>query len=357
MAGNNLFITSSSSINRVMNINKLHIPQPISAGVILSYKCSSECKHCMYACSPRWRSNWLTRGDVELILRQLATRIKPSPYGSESVGVNYGLHFTGGEPFLNYDLLLDAVKIADELKIPSTFVETNCFWCIDDEQVDEKLTALKQAGLKGILISVNPFILEQVPFERIERAVRISEKIFGDNTMIYQDIYYNQFRRMGLKNTLDFDQYLKENAWTLHYSELLPMGRACYKLNRLFAKHPAKAFFNESCLSELSRNWHVHIDNYFNYMTGYCGGISLGDARDLGSLMKGIDLQDKPILRALVSSIKNLYEFAVKEFNYKEREEGYISKCHLCIDIRRHIVQQTDEFKELQPRELYFHLE
>ncbi|MBO3799945.1 MAG: hypothetical protein FGF52_02665 [Candidatus Brockarchaeota archaeon] len=341
-----------------MDINRLYIPDPVSAGIILSYKCNSKCKHCMYACSPLWKADWLAKEDIRLILKQLALRIKPSPYGSESIGVNYGLHFTGGEPFLNYDLLLDAVKTANDLGIPSTFVETNCFWCVDDEQVSEKLTALKKAGLKGILISVNPFILEQVPFERVERAVRISEKVFGNNTIIYQGIYYHRFKKLGINGTITLDQYLKIDGWALQYSELLPMGRACYKLKHLFVKHPAKTFFNESCISELTRNWHVHIDNYFNYMTGYCGGISLGDARNLDDLVReGVSLDDRPILRALVTSIESLYEFAVKEFNYRENEEGYISKCHLCIDIRRHIIQQTNEFKELQPRELYYNLE
>ncbi|MEM2146971.1 MAG: radical SAM protein [Candidatus Jordarchaeaceae archaeon] len=341
-----------------MSANRLRIPDPVSAGIILSYKCNSECKHCMYACSPLWRADWLAREDIRLILRQLTPRIKPSPHGPESIGVNYGLHFTGGEPFLNYDLLLDAVKIANDFGIPSTFVETNCFWCVDDKQVSEKLIALKQAGLKGILISVNPFILEQVPFERVERAIRISEKVFGENTIIYQEIYYRRFKKLGIKGTLALDQYLKIDEWALRYSELLPMGRACYKLKHLFMKRPAKTFFNESCISELTRNWHIHIDNYFNYMTGYCGGISLGDAKNLDALTrKGIDLEDKPVLRTLVTSIGSLYEFAVKEFNYRENEGGYVSKCHLCIDIRRHIVQQTSEFKELQPKELYSHLE
>ncbi|MEM2685430.1 MAG: hypothetical protein QXH61_08350 [Candidatus Nezhaarchaeales archaeon] len=32
------------------------------------------------------------------------------------------------------------------------------------------------------------------------------------------------------------------------------------------------------------------------------------------------------------------------------------SKCHPCIDIRRHIAQQTDRFKELKPKEFYYHL-
>ncbi|MEM2941141.1 MAG: radical SAM protein [Thermoproteota archaeon] len=338
-------------------MNRLHIPEPISAGLILSYKCGGTCKHCMYACSPFWRADWLTKNDVELILKQLAPRIKPSPYGREDVSVNHGLHFTGGEPFLNFNLLLDAVKIANRLKIPSTFVETNCFWCTSEEHVKEKLTVLKEAGLKGILISVNPFILEQVPFEQTERAIRIGREVFGENAMIYQETYYRRFKSLNIKGTLTLEKYLEKDKEALRYAELLPMGRACYKLKNLFVKHPAEEFFNESCIRELTRNWHIHIDNYFNYMTGYCGGISLGDARDISSLTQGITLQDKPILRALTTSIRSLYDFAVKEFSYKEKDEGYISKCHLCIDIRRHIVQQTDRLKELQPRELYEYLE
>ncbi|MEM2612323.1 MAG: radical SAM protein [Thermoproteota archaeon] len=336
---------------------RLYVKKPISAGLILSYKCTSKCKHCMYACSPKWKPDWITKGDVEKILRKLSSSLMPSPRGPEHIGVNYGLHFTGGEPFLNFDLLLECVRIADELKIPSTFVETNCFWCVDDESTKGKLKALKETGLKGILISVNPFVVEYVPFERIERAVRISREVFNNNIIVYQEIYYRQFKNIGMRDIIAFNQYLDEYDWALHYSELLPMGRACYELKDLFMKYPARAFFDESCVSELTRNWHVHVDNYFNYMTGYCGGISLGDVRDLDTMIReGVSLEDKPVLRALVTNIKSLYEFAVKEFNYEENDEGYISKCHLCIDIRRHIVQQTDEFKELQPRELYYNL-
>lgn len=32
------------------------------------------------------------------------------------------------------------------------------------------------------------------------------------------------------------------------------------------------------CLEELTRPWHVHIDNYCNYMTGYCGGLTHNDS-------------------------------------------------------------------------------
>ena len=338
-------------------MNKLYIPEPVSGGILLSYKCTSECKHCMYACSPKWRGDWISEENLEKVLIQLSGKIKRNVFGSDSVGINSGLHFTGGEPFLNFELLLKAVEMAHKLGIPSTFVETNCFWCIDEETAREKLTQLKDAGLKGILISVNPFILEQIPFERTQRAIKVSEKIFGRNLMVYQEIYYNHFQRLGLESTLNFEEYLKIDPGSLSYAELIPMGRASYKLGHIYKKYAAKHFFRESCREELTRNWHIHIDNYCNYMSGYCGGISLGDARDLNSIYsEGINLEEHPVLDALATSLERLYEFGVKEFDYKGQSEGYVSKCHLCVDIRKHITQETDKFKELNPKEFYYHL-
>jgi len=338
----------------------LRVPEPFSGGVFLTYKCSSRCKHCIYACSPSWKADWLSRGDAEKALYNLSKAFrKRYPESFTEVGVNLGLHFTGGEPFLNFNLLLDLVKMASKLKMPSMFVETNCFWAVTDETAEEKLLQLKEAGLHGILISVNPFILEHVPFERTLRAIRAAEKIFGGNVMIYQEYFRHQIERLGVHGTMQLKDYLdRTGAAGLYYAELLPMGRACYELGHLFRRYPAEKFFNESCMEELTRPWHVHIDNYCNYITGYCGGISLGDARNLDAICSGIDLDDHPILARLVSErgIKRLYTFGVEEFGYRESRSGYISKCHLCVDIRRHISEQTDEFRELRPREFYRNL-
>jgi len=341
-------------------MTKVYPPKPTSCGIFLSYKCNSKCRHCMYACSPNWSGDWISEGDLKRILSQLSDAIIPAPGGESSVGVNYGLHFTGGEPFLNYQLLLRAVEIADEYGIPSTFVETNSFWCVNREASEEKLRRLKEAGLRGILISVNPFLVEYVPFERIDLAVELGMKIFEENTMIYQIQFYNQFKRIGLRGTMSFENYLETLGMEgLRWVELIPMGRACYQLRNLFQKYPAKYFLDENCRSSLLRNWHAHIDNYGNYITGYCGGISLGDARKLNELLEnGIDLDERPILKMLIQGcLGDFYEFAVREFNYVERSDGYVSKCDLCLDIRRHIALQTDEFPELAPREFYINLE
>lgn len=332
----------------------LTIPKPYSAGIFLTYKCTSACKHCMYACSPHWDADWLSVKDAETILYQLAETLRGKYPFPGRIGVNEGIHFSGGEPFLNFDLLLHLTEIAERLGIPATFVETNGFWCTDDETAWERLTALRHAGLDGILISANPFILEHVPFERTQRAVRIAQEIFEDHVIVYQPFFFEQFRRLALKGTLAFEDYVRVAGHGLQYVELFASGRAPYKLAHLYEHYPAGRFFGVSCRWELIRDWHVHVDNYGHFIPGYCGGLSLGDARDLQALCRGVELEERPVLKALLTDLKALYDLG-KEFGYRERK-GYVSKCHLCVDVRRHLAL-AGEFKELEPRAFYERLE
>lgn len=126
-------------------MENLCIEKPFSGGILFSYKCTSECEHCMYASSPSWKNDWISEKDAGRILTELSGRIQESPFGPNRVGVNWGLHFTGGEPFLNFDLLLKLTRMADELRISSTFVETNSFWCTDDKITRRKLVELRDS--------------------------------------------------------------------------------------------------------------------------------------------------------------------------------------------------------------------
>ena len=338
-------------------MEKVRLPQPISAGLMLSYQCNAKCRHCMYACSPRWKE-WISEEELNVLLNKIASKIKPSPGGKSTVSLNYGLHFTGGEPFLNFDLLLKAVEIAHLLNIPSTFVETNCYWCRDDRVTREKLEALKESGLEGILVSVNPFYLEYVPFERTERCIRVASEVFAQNTMVYQQEYYYRFKELGIKAKLPVEKYLKLEGTDLARGvELFLMGRAPYRLHRFYTKHPPDYFLEEPCIPPLVRNWHNHFDNYGNWLPGYCGGISLGNWHDLDLLLEqGLDLNNHPVLGFLINQdFKGLLHYA-RDFSYEELKEGYISKCHLCVDIRKYLVTKQ-EFKELKPKEFYFQLE
>lgn len=339
------------------------VPKPFSGGLILSYKCSAECRHCIYACSQKWSADWISPEDLEKILRQLSGRIISSTHGPRATGLNHGLHFTGGEPFLNFELLCQAVEMADAFHIPSTFVETNCFWAVDDRTTREKLKLLKKKGMKGIMISVNPFYLEYVPFARTDRAIRIGHDIFGGNVMVYQLEYYRRFRDWGIQDTVPFEEYLRleRREDLLRYVEFFVMGRAPYSLRKVLrdsvTEHQAEYYFQERCITPFLRGWHNHFDNYGNYIPGFCGGISFGDCRELDALLKdGIDIAQHPVLGFLMDDdFGGLFRFA-RGYGFHESPEGYLSKCHLCMDMRRHLSLHGD-FRELRPKEFYRHLE
>jgi hypothetical protein len=312
----------------------------------------------MYACGPRWPADWIGEADLERGLAQLAHTIQPAPWGADTVSLNHGLHFTGGEPFLNVELLLRAVELAEEAGIPSTFVETNCFWCTADDSTRDKLSALRAAGLRGIMISVNPFYAEYVAFERTERCIRTSLEVFPEhNIFVYQQEYWREFRRMGLAGRLPLAEYIERtgNRQFVRRTEMFLMGRAATALRDAYAKHPAKRFLDVPCAPAPLRPWHNHFDHYGNFMPGYCGGLSLGDWREMDRLLaEGVDTEERPILARLVrGDMAGCLRFA-EEWGYEERTEGYVSKCDLCLDLRRFLVAHGD-FPELAPREFYEH--
>lgn len=330
------------------------VPPPSSGGIILSYQCSNRCRHCLYACSPAWR-DWATADNLEAILQGVA---KHSHYLT-------GLHIAGGEPLLRPDIVLATVKKAIELSIPLDYVETNGFWCWDDGKTESVFNDLFQAGLPGILVSVSPFHQEFIPMERVNRAISIGQKIFGSNRVfIYTRYFYEQFSEIPDNQPLPFDEYLNaigedkaSYSFATEYS-LIPNGRAATCLSRLYEHHPASHFFGGTCEPELSSPHHIHVDLYGNYIAGLCAGISLGDIRQSDQLFNGVDLAKRPILAALIQGgIQALYESAVQQFGYKESSLGYIAKCHLCLDIRRHLVQSEINSPELAPIQFYNDLE
>jgi hypothetical protein len=263
---------------------------------------------------------------------------------------------------MNFDLLCNAVELAEGFGIGSTFVETNCFWCVNDKVTEEKLSLLKDKGLKGILISVNPFYLEYVPFEYTERAVRIALEVFRSNVIIYQYEYFQRFLRLGIRGKMPLEEYLKNEGKEslLRNVEFFISGRAAYGLARrmgdFFPRYPARRFIREACVPAFLRSWHNHFDGEGNFIPGFCGGITLGDCRKLLTLVRdGIELSEYAVLPFLVNDdFQGFLDFAHGN-GYRELSEGYLSKCHLCIDLRKHLAQ-AGEFKELKPAAFYRHL-
>ena len=67
-----------------------------------------------------------------------------------------------------------------------------------------------------------------------------------------------------------------------------------------------------------------------------------------------MDRDDFPTIISVLTEYGpyGLFEAAVLEYNYKPLQDGYIGKCHLCVDVRHHL-SKAGNFPELRPEKFY----
>lgn len=320
-----------------------------SFGLILSYKCSSRCRHCLYCCSSKW-GGWMEPALIEGIfkgIRECGSRVR-------------GVHLAGGEAFLSFPLLLEAVGVAKRLRVPIDYVETNGHWFTTRDDAVDKLRALKAAGLNCIMVSASPQHAEYIPFSKTLGAIEACREVFGSSGMfVWLPEFMRELAGMGLEGTLPWDDYARTfgeqraRQAATYGGQLVPGGRAGFRQAGLLDTRPAADWFGEDCEDELLHSSHGHYDLYGNILPSSCSGLTLGDAHDLPALCRDFTLDTRPIMRELVErGVAGLYELAEAEWGY-EPLPGYAGKCHLCMDIRRHIVASGGDFQELAPRMLY----
>jgi hypothetical protein len=115
-----------------------------------------------------------------------------------------------------------------------------------------------------------------------------------------------------------------------------------------------EAFRDECCQREILYAHHSHFDLYGNFISGFCGGLTVGDWHELPELLDHFRAGDYPELIAILveEGPYGLYTLAHSTYGYQPPADGFAGKCHLCVDVRRHLVRQGD-FPELKPREFY----
>ncbi|UCF60158.1 MAG: hypothetical protein JSV37_10355 [Anaerolineaceae bacterium] len=273
------------------------------------------------------------------------------------------VHFTGGEPFLQFELLLDGVHWAVERGIVN-YVETSASWCIDDEEVHRRFVTLREAGLEAILISCSPFHAEKIPPARTLRAVQASLEVFGTRgTIVYLPEYLKIIQLFDIDRPTPLSHYeetfgVDEAGRVLWQGYgIISGGRAGYKLGHLIPKYPAESFAETNCMLDLLYAHHSHFDLYGNYISGFCGGLTIGSWRELHQVFEDFRAgRYPPLIEILIArGPYGLAQMAREDYGYQPNPAGYTGKCHLCVDVRRHMVR-TGDFFELSPLPFYDHL-
>lgn len=95
---------------------------------------------------------------------------------ARSLGARW-VSFTGGEPFLEFSLMLAMVRYASEKGFYTEAV-TNCGWAETGENATQFLRSLAVAGLTALNMSVDDFHQTYIPLKRVMNCFN-SAKIMG----------------------------------------------------------------------------------------------------------------------------------------------------------------------------------
>lgn len=327
-----------------MRAGSLTIPRLHAGGLNLGYRCSSRCRHCLYACGPH-RDDGLPAGPeaVREILDELESR---APGAS--------LHIGGGEPFLDLDLLCSVLEDLRGRRLGLEYVETNASWARSEDGARETLAGLRSLGLGALLVSASHFHAEFVKPSKTLTLIRLAHEVLG-GVIVWLPDFIRDLASLDQDRRIDLDALIEERGPRfglevgMRYG-VIPGGRGGRFLASQGHRLPwEQAARRSSCLSRLENTTHFHVDLAGNYVPGLCGGIVL----PLSLVPGDVPLGRFPILeRILAGGLDGLAGLAISEYGFEPDPEGYAGACDLCTHIRIHL-HPRDTFEELGPPGFY----
>jgi MoaA/NifB/PqqE/SkfB family radical SAM enzyme len=286
-----------------MKLSGLHL--------LLTYQCNFECDHCFVWGSP-FQAGVMTLKDIREILRQ-----------AQETGTIESIYFEGGEPFLYYPILVQAIREAEQQGFQVGIV-SNSFWATSLEDALEWLRPL--AGLVSDLsVSSDLYHYSQEQSQQAENA-RLAAEGLGipmGTLSVAQPEAVNAVEAVG---------QLPQGGSAVMYR-----GRAAAKLASRSKGSPWEQF--TACPHEDLRDpGRMHLDPFGNLHI--CQGISLGNLfhTPLKTICETYDPEEHPVIGPLLrggpAELAKVHDLAPEETAL------YADACHLCYETRRSLRKQ-----------------
>lgn len=321
------------------------IDKLISGGLMTNYQCTVSCAHCRHKASPQRNGGFITEEMTSKILGKL-----------EALGCN-SLHIEGGEPFIFPEELIRTVKQINDSSITLEHIVTNCSWYKNQKDTLAIFKKLKQHGLRRLLLKVGPFQNENIPLKKVQNIAQCAE-LSGINIIIWDNEVYPDVAMFDNTKTHSLNKYIK--TFGENYMKKLAecfnvtfAGRTFNAYEKYLNKYTVTDILrqNQGCTHDFPTETHFHVDLKGNFIFSHTNGVTI-NVDDLG---KEIDPKKYPYLAILINGgVESLLKLAKSVYNYQPKPE-YLSKCHLCYDIRSFLVTVKNiDSPDLQPREFYF---
>jgi len=244
----------------------------------------------------------------------------------------------GGEPMLYPDRAIVIFKKASELRIPEIEMLTNGVWGKNMENAEKLATKLKKAGLNTVGISVDVFHLRYIPLEYPRKAALALLKAGVENvtwnvTVIESINATNEFD----KKTSQILRMLEPVGIDAHIHTVTPVGRATQNLLQYLQSTPLEG----SCEGEPTiGNMLTNPESICVEPSGevdICWYLAIGNAKEkpLNRIISEYDWRKDPTIKILVEEGPMGLLKSTEKYSLQFRKDQYISKCHLCTEIRK----------------------
>jgi hypothetical protein len=296
-----------------MKITGLHL--------LMTYQCTFECDHCFVWGSPR-QSGVMTLQDIRNILAQ-----------GQKLGTVQSIYFEGGEPFLYYAVLVQAVREAARMGF-NVGVVSNAYWATSLEDAIEWLKPMARL-IRDLSVSSDLFHYSQAISQQSRNAASAAQLLgipLGTISIAQPE---------SPEHTDAIGQIPTGDEATLMYR-----GRAA--VNLASKAHPQPWETLVKCpYEDLLDPGRLHVDPL-----GYlhiCQGIAIGNLYEepLDQIVSRYDPETHPICQALLAG--GPVEL-VRRYDLAHRPE-YADACHLCYESR--ITLRSRYPNILAPNQMY----
>ncbi len=259
---------------------------------------------------------------------------------------------------LYWEPLCELLAVARQEGVSPHFVETNCSFASTDTVARERLEILRDLGVRGLLLSADPYHQAHVPPGHAIRVRRIAREVFGGRNVWAPDVPDARIREHA-------EIAADPERLRTHVRARPPIlvGSAYRELRGMLPDYPLAELpiaggwgvphTAHACPTEFDAGtiWEIHVDPYNNIQTN-CGVI-LGDAGEVSvqTVMDAGPAEANWVARALATSGPlGLAELARREHGYRLPARAQ-SKCSLCYEVRSFLRPHCPEL--LGPDELY----
>lgn len=244
----------------------------------------------------------------------------------------WAIHFSGGEPFLLFDDLVEAIRTTNAKGL-KTITTTQAFWARSPGEARERIKALSEAGLTCLLIHTDRFHQPHVPLARIVNVVTAAREV-GTLVYLFSTIGKGEETPGAILRRLA-EEFVGLGIIT---RPLLPVGRAKEALTPEDLLTISEAP-TAPCPDPIPRRLTVDVGGTVYPCFSHAGrtpSLRMGNLhqRPLSEILTHPD--SAPILAILKEYGPSWFLPALSEAGISlpgQNGDGYVNVCHLCYEI------------------------